>query len=131
MMALTRHFGNLNLENLKAGDVVFFNAFGSILVIYSQSLVVPLTISVALVFVGVTILGLRKGQLTLPGIAFGVFVFLLSVIVISMTVMSLWWSIQELQSEYKSLHSGDTYHSDLYRISFVLIAIALMSMIYT
>jgi hypothetical protein len=131
MMALTRHFGNLNLENLKESDVVFFNAFGSILLIYSQSLVVPLTISVALVFVGVTILGLRKGQLTLPGIAFGVFVFLLSVIVISMTVMSLWWSIQELQSEYKSLHSGDTYHSDLYRISFVLIAIALMSMIYT
>jgi Peptidase family M28 len=131
MIALTRHFGNLNLENLKASDVVFFNAFGSILVIYSQSLVVPLTISVALIFVGVTILGLRKGQLTLPGIALGVFVFLISVIVISMTVMSLWWSIQELQSEYKSSHTGDTYHSDLYRISFVLIAIALMSMIYT
>ena len=52
ILGMLRHFGNMNLENTKKEDAIFFNPIGGALVIYNKSLDIPLIIlTVALWFV--------------------------------------------------------------------------------
>lgn len=129
-LALTRHFGNLDLENTQESDAVYFDIFGSALIHYSGAWVTPLTVCVVLLFVGVVLLGFRRKQLTFPGIALGFLAFLLSIISASVTVTLTWWTIRTLHSGYRWIPQGDTYNSNLYMISFVALAIAVTSGLY-
>ncbi len=78
-LALAHHFGNLDLTNTKAEDVVYFNLFGSTLIIYSQKFVIPLAAAVSLLFLAGVAIGIRRQRLTLKGISSGLQAFLLSV----------------------------------------------------
>jgi hypothetical protein len=130
MLALTRHFANVGVENSKERDVVYFNAIGSILVIYSHQWAVLSATFVVLVMLGVGIFGLRNGQLTFSGITVGLVVFLATIITTSIVITLLWWCIQALHGEYKWIRSGDTYNSNWYMLSFVLTAAAITSAVY-
>ncbi|MGK7876947.1 MAG: M20/M25/M40 family metallo-hydrolase [Xenococcaceae cyanobacterium] len=129
-LALTRHFGNLDLQDTKARDAVYFDIFGSVFVHYSEAWVTPLTVFVVLLFVGVAILGLRRNQLTFPGMALGFLAFLLSAISASVIVTLAWWSIRALHSEYRWIRTGDTYNSTLYMLGFVALTLAITSGLY-
>ncbi len=63
-LALTRHFGGADLDHTKAPDQVYFNVLGAV-VHYPEGWVVPLTVFVILLFVGVVALGFRRRQLSL------------------------------------------------------------------
>ena len=127
LLALTRHFGNVRLDSTRASNVVYFNALGSTLVVYAQKWVLPLTILVALVFVGVMILGLRQGQVTCSGIALGCLAFLASMLLTAVSVTLLWQLIRLVHRAYQWLPAGDTYNSHWYRCSFVLLGMAIAS----
>ena len=129
-LALTRHFGNLDLEDTKASDAVYFDILGSAFVHYSEAWVIPLTVFVVLLFVGVAFLGLRRKQLTFPGMALGFLAFLLSAISASVIVTLAWWSIRALHSEYRWIRTGDTYNSNLYMLGFVALTLAITSGLY-
>lgn len=129
-LALTRHFGNLSLSDTQKGDAVYFDIFGSVLVHYSQVWVVPLTVLVVLLFVGIVVFGLRRKLLTFPGMALGFIALLLSAIATSVIVSFIWWIIHTLHSGYQWLPQGDTYNSNLYAIAFVALNIAITSTIY-
>jgi hypothetical protein len=129
-LALTRHFGNLDLEDSKESDAVYFDILGSALIHYSGMWVTPLTVFVVLLFVGVVVLGFRRSQLTFPGIVLGFLAFLLSIISTSVTVTLAWWTIRTLHHGYRWIPQGDTYNSNLYMISFVALTIAITSGLY-
>ena len=78
-LALAHHFGNLDLTNTKAEDVVYFNLFGSTLIVYSQKAVIPFAAAVSLLFLACVAIGIRRQRLTLKGISSGFQAFLLSV----------------------------------------------------
>jgi hypothetical protein len=67
-LALTRRFARVGVENSKEGDVVYFNAIGSMVPNYSQRWAVLSAALVALVILGVGVFGLRDGQLTFSGL---------------------------------------------------------------
>ena len=68
-LALTRHFGNMELREVRAPDRVYFNWFGSRLIDYPQWVAwVILTAAIALLL-ALLIVGLRRGELT-PGRTF-------------------------------------------------------------
>jgi hypothetical protein len=93
MLALTRHFADLNLENPKGYDLVYFNIPGAGLLTYSPANGVLFTAAIALLFLLVVGLGLRKRKLTILGMSLGAF-FLFSAMVVSSAVVTLlWWSI--------------------------------------
>jgi hypothetical protein len=79
-LALTRHFGELDLDRGAGGRVVYFDILGKILVRYSQKWILPLTIFVALLLAGIFTYGFLNGRLTLTGIAMGFLALLLSIL---------------------------------------------------
>jgi hypothetical protein len=72
-LGLTRHFGNLSLAHPTEPDVIYFNLFGSRLIVYSEKWVVPLAILCAALWVVVGLIGWRAQRLKLaevgPGLA--------------------------------------------------------------
>jgi hypothetical protein len=129
-LALTRHFGNLNLVNIKAPDIVYFDLFGKFLVRYPGVLIIPLTILAILAFVGVVIFGFKRRKLSLVGIVLGSLAFLLALFSAALIVSLAWWLIRTLHSGDRMVQWGDAYNSWIYAISFSALAIAVTSALY-
>lgn len=129
-LALTRHFGNLDLKDTKESDAVYFDILGLALIHYPGMWIAPLTVFVVLLFIGVMVLGFRRKQLTFSGIILGFLAFLLSIVSASLIVTLTWWIICTLHSGYKAFPQGDTYNSPFYMISFVALTIAITSGLY-
>jgi hypothetical protein len=88
-LALTRHFGNVSLDQTKAPDRVYFNLFG-FLVHYPEGWAILFMAFVALLFAGVAALGFRRRQLTLGGVGLGFLALPGSMIVAALGVYLLW-----------------------------------------
>ncbi|MBW4635040.1 MAG: M28 family metallopeptidase [Iphinoe sp. HA4291-MV1] len=129
-LALTRHFGNLDLKDTKESDAVYFDILGLALFHYPNVWIAPLTVFVVLLFVGVVVLGFRRKQLTFSGIVLGFLAFLLSIVSASLIVTLTWWMICTLHTGYRAFPQGDTYNSQFYMISFVALTIAITSGLY-
>jgi Peptidase family M28 len=132
-LSLARHFGNLDIEdikNLKTRDAVYFDILGLVLIHYEQNLVIFLTITGILLFIAIAVLGLRKKQLTVRGITLGFLAQLISIISSAVIVTLTWLAITNSHTEYQSILQGDTYNSNFYMIAFVALAIAISSQIY-
>lgn len=83
-LALTRHFGNLNLTSRAAqengANEVYFDLLNSTIISYSEQWVVPLAVVVCLSFVALVAFGLKNKHLTRYGLSVGFIVVPLSVI---------------------------------------------------
>jgi hypothetical protein len=130
MLALTRRLGNTDLNQIEAPDAVYFNFISPIFIQYSETWVVPLSISVTLLFAGVVRVGFRQKQLTWRGIGIGFGVLLASVASAAIAVTLAWWLISNIHTEYQSISQGDTYNSKLYLMAFVALSIAIASAWY-
>ncbi len=129
-LALTRHFGNLALEDRKQSNAVYFNLFGSRLVHYSVTWVLPLVIICLVLFVCAIVLGLKRKRLTIGGMFAGVLFFFLSMVVSGVTLTALWWLIVKLNPQYSSQIMGTTYRSGLYMVGFTALTITITSLLY-
>jgi hypothetical protein len=130
MLALTRRFGNENLNATAAPDMIFFDIPGSTLIYYPVSWVIPLTIIAGLLYLSVAALAFRRRQLRLGGLALGFLVFLLSLIVASVIISLLWYGVLTIHSGYRWIPQGDTYNSHYYLISFVALTVAITSALF-
>ena len=76
-LALTSHFGNLELNQRSNGNAVFFEVLGRVLIAYPQRFVLPITLVISLLTVGVLVWGWRSRVLSLGRSALGLLVFLI------------------------------------------------------
>lgn len=130
-LALARGFGNSDLNApTNRSEAVYFDLFGRTLIHYSRTTALVLTILAALIAVGVIVLGLRRGLLTLSGLAWGFLVLLLSMIGATLLVMLVWWGLNTLTGARTSFQQGDTWTNHLYLIGFVLVAVATTAIVY-
>ena len=129
-LALARQYGNANLSNTKTGNAVYFDLLGLTLIHYPVSWVAPLTILTVLFFAAVVFVGVKKGRLTLTGIAFGFAAMLITLIGVVAVVALLQFNIWALYRGYRLMVQGGTYNSGLYAISFVALAVAITASVY-
>ena len=129
-LALTRHFGNLDLQTTPRGNAVYFDVFSAFLVRYPASRVVPLTILVTALFGTVVVLGYRRKRLTLSGMALGFVALLLSMAGSALAVSLVWRLAGVFQGEYRSMTYGETYNGRLYLFAFVALTLAITSTLY-
>jgi hypothetical protein len=129
-LALTRQFGNLDLNRPQSRNAVYFDLFGSYLIHYSYGLVLPLSVLVGLLFVGMIIWGMRQKQLSVRGIAWGVLALLAAMISAVLIMSLIWFLISLLHSGYGLILQGTTYNSGVYIVSFIALTIALTASIY-
>ncbi len=91
-LALTRHFGDLNLNSDAHNNEIYFDLFNSTIVSYSEQWVVPLAVLVCLSFVALVVFGLKNKHLTPYGLVIGFMAIPLSV----MSTVLILTTIKEL-----------------------------------
>lgn len=129
-LALTRHFGNLDLGDIKRDQTIFFSAAGLTLVRYPVSWATPLSAFVGLLLLAVIVLGLKKKRLSIGRLILSFFVFLLSIVISVIAGAAVWLLIVTLKSSYRSMPMGETYNSGIYMLGFVALSVALTSTLY-
>lgn len=120
-LSLARHLGDLDLTSVRAGDMVYFDLLGAVLLRYPGWLVLPLLALVALIFVGVLALGFRRGRLTFRGIVLGFFALLLNIILAALLVIPM-QLLMSAHPEYDIY--GDTHNRNLYLAGLLALIIA-------
>lgn len=131
-LALARRFGNSDLNApVSRSDAVYFDLFGRTLIHYSRTTAVVLTTLVALITIGVIVMGFRRGLLTLSGQVLGFLALLLSMIGATLLVMLVWWVLAKLANSRNSFQQGDTWTNHLYLIGFVLLTVTGTAIVYS
>lgn len=129
-LSLARHFGNLDLNETRSSNAVYFNFFGTAFIHYPGSAVLPLTIVTFVLFVGVVILGFRRKFLTLKGLAFGFGAFLLTGIVTAIVITLALRLVRLLLPGDDFIPFNDIYDSKVYLAGFVCLTIAISAALY-
>ena len=129
-LALTRHFGNLDLNASQSGNAVYFDLFASTLVRYSEAWVIPLAILTTLLFLAVVFLGLRRKQLSIGRTILSFVLLLVGLALNAVCVSLVWMLVEMLHPNYAQMHQGVTYNSGFYTIAFVFLTLALASAIF-
>jgi hypothetical protein len=124
-LALTKHFGNLDLLNVKERNAVYFDVLGLFLVRYPGAVVPLITVLLTVLFSGLVVLGWRKGRFTLRGLALGLVVQLVTLIVVPAGFALGWMLLQRLLNVFGRSSQAIAYQSKLYFIGFALLAIAI------
>lgn len=122
---LARHFGNVSLEKTAAADGVYFDLLGTTLLTYSGFWILPLLGLALLAFVGVAILGRRRGLLSAKGTLVGLLLFLLSIVLSAGLVTGMSWTLRKQNADYNSLSNAS-----LYMAGFVALALGITSGLY-
>lgn len=130
LLALTRHFGNLDLRQIRSANAVYFDVLGSALIHYPYSWILPISILVLILCVALVVVGLRANYLTIRGMAFGFLAFALTTAIIAALEKLLWAGIFKLRYESEVRPLGETYHSNLYLIGFIALAVAVTAAVY-
>ena len=69
VLSLVRHFGGLDLSNLRRdGNLVYFGIVNKGLLYYPEAWALPLAILTALIFIGLAVFGWRRGKVSLAGL---------------------------------------------------------------
>jgi hypothetical protein len=79
-LALTRHFGNIDLNSTAHENEVYFDVLNAMLISYSERWVVPLAVLVCASFVVLGVFGFKNKHLTFSGLVVGFMTVPLSVI---------------------------------------------------
>lgn len=130
LLALTRHFGNLDLRQIRSANAVYFDVLGSALLHYPYSWILPISILVLILCVALVVVGLRANYLTIRGMAFGFLAFVLTTGIIAALEKLLWAGIFKLRYESEVRPLGETYYSNLYLIGFIALAVAVTAAVY-
>lgn len=121
-LALARHFGNLNLDQLKERDAVFFSLLGALLIHYPSTLIIPFTLLVLVLFIAVAVLGFRRKRLSAGALARGFLMVLISIIAafvivtVSGFVLRRWYS---------------GYNGTPFFVGFVALTVAITTALYS
>jgi hypothetical protein len=129
-LALARHFGDLDLRATKEPDAVYFDLFGAMLIHYPVSWALPLALLVLLLLGVLVAYGLRRGRLSLKGLALGWLALAVSAAAAAGLTALLWGAIYRLHYKSDTSLQGQTYHGGLYLLGFMALAVAVTSAAY-
>ena len=129
-LSLARRFGDAQPAGGRAGNAVYFNLAGPLLIRYPASLALPLAGLLLVAFVVVVLLGLRRGRLTARGIVFGWLALLVCAVASAALVWLSWWAVRRLHPGYAATPWGEPYNAGLYAAAFVALAVAITAALY-
>jgi hypothetical protein len=124
-LSLTRHFGNLNLENPRAADAIYFDLLGSTLISYPTTWAIPLAVLTVLLFAGIMIWGIRSRRLTILGLLLGFFIQILSAAISIGLVTLIWGGVTTLHPDFSTRSNAN-----LFMAAFVILTISITTALY-
>ena len=90
-LALTQHFGNLDLANVRAGDAIYFNLFRSAMIVYPATLAIPFAGLAVVLFLTYAVRGFSKQRFAWKGVVSGFRALLVSIAISCVLVTLLRW----------------------------------------
>ncbi|HKG21208.1 MAG TPA: M20/M25/M40 family metallo-hydrolase [Blastocatellia bacterium] len=129
-LAMARHFGELNLEDRRERDAVYFSLLGLHTFHYPGQAIIPLTLATVLAFGGLLFSGIKKKSLSFGGVLLGFLLWSLVAAAASLIAVATWSLIVTLHTQYMASPFGDTYNSKFYMLALVALTIALCSGLY-
>jgi hypothetical protein len=130
VLAVARHFGNIDFSQPRARDAVYFDLPGGFLAHYSSAWIIPLVIVAVVAFAAVVFIGRKRELVTLKGIVFGFVALIVSCIAANIITMLVWTVVRTFHAGFRLVPWGDTYNSGFYKIAFVLLTIGIVSAIH-
>ena len=124
LLRLSRHFGNLDLKHAPQDDVIYFPFFGY-LIFYPLVWVLPPVVLSWLILLSMVFLGFKRRQLAGRGLALGLLLWAVAIVVAMGTASFLLWALQSLHLVNKSFVSA--YNAETYALGFVALAAAASS----
>jgi hypothetical protein len=129
-LALTRHFSNINLLNARERNAVYFDVLGLFLVNYSSAIVLPITLVLTVLVLGLVVTGLKKGRLTMRGLGLSISVHIINLIIVPAGLALAWILMQVMLSVFGRSAQAAAYQSKLYFMGFAALAIAISYISY-
>ncbi|RMH17899.1 MAG: M28 family peptidase [Acidobacteria bacterium] len=126
-LALSRHFGDLDLEQLAAAsrsDAVYFNPFGWAMAIYPLAWAVPLALLAAAAFAFAVVLGLRRGVLRRRGLVRAVAAAFAVLALVPLIAQAGWWAFSRAAAGLLLTPHGMPYDQGLVSLALGLLALA-------
>jgi len=124
-LALTREFGNSNLDDIEKPNSIYFDILGSTLIHYPRGLVIPITIAIGLAFATIVTIGVKKKRLAVRDALLG---FAALVVGISVVIAASTFLGQYIRSIAPLLSPGTS--SNLMVLGYLAFAIAIVSGTY-
>jgi hypothetical protein len=90
VLAMAQHLGQLDLDDTRRPDVVYFSVLNRFIMIYPMTWVIPLMVSAVLAYIAVTSLGVIKGRVRLFEVLGGFVAFLTAAVAAPLSVGILW-----------------------------------------
>jgi hypothetical protein len=130
-LTLARHFGDLDLSQVRSDDVVYFNTVGGVLASYSRRWVRPLAVLISLLFLTLAGLGFARRKLTASGVGIGIIAVLASTISAAGVISLTWYVVKaRLTLEQLTLAQGREYTIRLFIVGFACLSVAAVSALY-
>ncbi|MCR8842479.1 M28 family peptidase [Paenibacillus sp. SC116] len=123
---IAKHFGNLDLENLKTSNEIYFSFFGKV-IHFPESFIGMATLFLAILFTTIVIWGFKKRLLRFKGMSVSFLYILLSILLSALVAAGLCFGIYQLWAERMTLTNDYTHDSILYNFTFLLVALVVNS----
>jgi Peptidase family M28 len=128
-ISLTRHFGNLDLSNLRQDkNPIYFSILSLVVVVYPEAWALPFAILTAFVFVGLVILGWRRKKVSLVRLLLGALAFLLDLVMSAGTAWLIWQVLVKIYPQYGAV--VDIHNGFFYWLAFIALTVAITSAFY-
>ncbi len=125
-----KHFGNIELKEVKSPDLLYFNFMGHQSVNFPQSMSSLLVIIATLLFFLVLVLGINKRQIGLTKISLGILVFIGGLAISLGAVYLLNKAVLAYYPVYGSYYSSNFYNSTFYLVAYLSVSLAVFSFVY-
>ena len=129
-LAAVRHFGQLDLTDIPTqANRVYFTILPGVTIHYGGSYVIPIAALVTLLVGVVIVLGIRRRQLSIGGLAAGLVALLLGTLLTVALVDAVWFAMKATNLDFQVFLVGP-YRTDVIVLALSLLAIALMATMY-
>jgi len=131
-LTLARHFGSLDLSQVRSDDDVYFNTVGGVLARYPRRWVLPFAVLISLLFLTLAGFGITRRKLTASGVGIGVMAVLASMISAAGVISLAWYLVKaRLTPEQLTLSQGREYSINLFIAGFACLSVAAVSALYS
>lgn len=125
MLALTRHFGNADLDNLRAPDSIYADVPLAGLVHYSPRALLPLLLLTALLAVAALVAGCRTRALRLGRTMTAIPLVVLVATLVAGLCQLLWQLLQLVYPDYQLMPHGTPYNAKWYLLFFAALSVGI------
>jgi len=131
IMDIAKHFGNIDLSQTKSKDVVFYNIFGYMMILYPVSMNIFLIIFVSLLFIMYLFVAIKKRRITVLKLLAGIVVFIITLALIIGFAWILQKGLIKMYPHYTLHYYWNFYNIKHYIAAFTAFSVAIFAFVNT